>query len=128
MASGIAVRGLRELSAAFAHAEKQVKAGFRDELRQVAEPVRRDAEALARASIHRVGVPWSRMRTGITRTSVYVAPRQRGTRRRDDPRARPAFGTLLMDRAMQPALDRNAPGIEHAFDRAVDRIADRWEH
>jgi hypothetical protein len=66
---------------------------------------------------------WSRMRVGVTRNLVYVAPRQKGTRGRG-PRRRPKFADLLMGRAMEPALERNTPGIERHFDQLLDQVAD----
>jgi hypothetical protein len=65
------------------------------------------------------------MRTGVTQKSVYVAPKKRGTR--DTRLRRPNFAGLLMDRAMQPALDRNASGIEAAFERFLDEVGRDWE-
>lgn len=127
MASGIAVHGRAELIAALQRGEKDVRTFFRQAEREVAEPVRRDAEALATMRITRIGLPWSRMRTGITRRSVYVAPKERGTRRPDDPRSRRNLGTLLMDRAMQPALDANEHLVAARFDEALGRIESIWD-
>jgi hypothetical protein len=126
----VAVQGLRELNAAFAKADKQTRLGVRAVLRDVAEPVRRDAETLAAARIPRMqrSPRWSRMRVGVTRNLVYVAPRQRGTRRRGDPRSRPNLAPLLMNRAMQPALDAHAADTERAVEHALDRIADDFNH
>jgi hypothetical protein len=119
------VRGLRELSAAFAHTDREARLGLRRGLREVAEPVRRDAEQLAAQKISHIGVRWPRMRIGVTRNLVYVAPRQRGIKATGDRRlARPNLAGLLMDQAMQPALDRNSPEIEHRVDRLFDHLAD----
>jgi hypothetical protein len=127
MAGGIAVHGRAELLRAFAAAEKDERKFLREAERRVAEPVRLDAESLARATIPRIGLAWSQMRIGITQRSVYVAPKQRGTRRRDDPRSRRNLGTLLMDRAMQPALERHEHEIAAAYEREViDRMAARF--
>ena len=123
----VAVRGLRELNRTFKHAPKDVRREIRDEYRTVAEPVRSTAEILAVSSIRRVGLNWSRMRTGITTTLVYVAPRQRGVKGRGRGR-RPKFGTLLMDRAMQPALERNEHRIEADFDRMLGRLVHDWDN
>jgi hypothetical protein len=123
------VTGLRELSAAFAHAERQTRLGFRAGLRDVAEPVRRDAEQLALSAIPRMSASpaWSRMRTGVTRSLVYVAPRKRGTRGRT-PRSRPNLADLLMDKAMEPALERHANEIEGRMEQFMDHIADDFNH
>jgi hypothetical protein len=69
------------------------------------------------------------MRTGITRKVVYVAPRQRGVKTRGaDPRRRPNLAQLLLDRAMEPALDRHEHEIVEAFDRLLDKMADDFNH
>jgi hypothetical protein len=97
--------------------------------RAVAEPVRRDAETNAQERIPRVGDRWYRMRTGVSRKLVYVAPRQRGVKRQGDARRRrPKFGDLLMDRAMEPALEQHGPEIEAAVERALDQIANDFNH
>jgi hypothetical protein len=129
MAGPVTVKGLRELQAAFAHADKETNRLLRAGLREVAEPVRAEAEQLAVERIPRVGPRWSRMRTGVTRKVVYVAPRERGLRTRgDDPRRRPRFGTLLMDRAMEPALERHAPEIEAAVEHLLDEVSADFNH
>jgi hypothetical protein len=119
------VSGLSDLQAAFKDADKQLRLGIRGELRQIAEPVAREAEQLALSSIRRMprSPNWSRMRVGVTRNLVYVAPRQKGTRGRG-PRRRPNLADLLMGRAMEPALERNTAGIERHFDQLLDRVAD----
>src|SRR5262245_35698478 len=98
-------------------------------MRQVAEPVRQDAEQSALSGIRRMpGSPrWARMRVGVTRTVVYVAPRQRGTRGRR-PGGRPNLAGLLMDRAMQPALERHEHETTAAFERLLDEVADGFNH
>jgi hypothetical protein len=130
MPPAVQVRGLREVNAAFAKADRQTRLGVRAGLRDVAEPVRRDAEQLAASTIPRMprSPRWSRMRVGVTRTLVYVAPRQRGARGRNNPRARPNLAPLLMDRAMQPALDRHENEIEGRFEQLLDHIADDFNH
>jgi len=130
MAAGevaVRVRGLRELQAALARADKQTRLGVQGELRRVAEPVQRGAEALARSEIRNIGPRWSRMRVGITRSLVYVAPRPRGLRG-DEARKRRNLAPLLMDRAMQPALDRRHGEIEAEFGHMLDRVATDFNH
>lgn len=119
------VKGLRELQAALAKADKDIRLGVRKELRDVAEPVRRDAEALAGSSIRNIGERWDDMRVGVTRTMVYVAPRRKGVRA-GNPRKRPNLARLLAARALEPALDRNQHNIRHDLDRVIDRVCDRF--
>jgi len=122
---GITVHGLRELGAAFAAAGPVANRTLKETLRGVAEPIRADAESLASSQIPRIGVPWSRMRVGVTRTAVYVAPRQRGTRGRTA-RSRPRFADLMEQRAMTPALEQNRAEIAQRVDDAFSVLAARW--
>ena len=119
----IRVHGLREMSLAFSKADKDLKKNLRSTLREVAEPVRSDAEALASSQITNIGDRWSQMRTGVTSKVVYVAPRQRGRR---GGHRRPNLANLLMDRAMAPALEANAGEIEDACEDMLDKIARDW--
>jgi 16S rRNA U516 pseudouridylate synthase RsuA-like enzyme len=122
---------MRELSAAIARAGKDSRRELRAAFVEVAEPVARDAQSLALAKISRMAASprWSMMRVGVTRTSVYVAPKKRGvTTRGADPRRRPNLADLMMDRAMQPALEQNEHEIEAAVEHALDRVADHFNH
>lgn len=124
----VAVRGLRELNRTFRQAPRDVNRAYRNELRSVGEPVRLTAETLASSTIRRITPAWARMRTGVTTRLVYVAPRQRGVRGRDQRRRRPNLGALLMDRAMQPALEQHRGRIETDFDQMLDRLVTKWDH
>ena len=121
--TGAKIHGLAEMQRAFARANKDLSKDLRVKLRKVAEPVRSDAEARAVSQIANVGGPWSRFRTGVTSRSVYVAPRERGRR---SALRRPNFAQLLMDRAMQPALDAHANEIEHELGNVLDEIGRDW--
>lgn len=121
----VQVQGLRELNRAFALASRELVTEMNDTLRKVAEPVRSDAEALSTAAIPRIGMQWSRMRVGVTRTSVYVAPRKRGSR--DARRKRPNLAGLLLDRAMLPALNRNEHRVTVGVEQLLHKIGRDWE-
>lgn len=124
----VRVKGYTELTRAFAVADKSVKREMHVALRDVAEPIRSDAENLARLRIRNIGRRWSLMRTGLTTSVVYVAPRERGTRsRRNRAFARPNLAGLLMDRAMQPALEANRAEIVGRFDEALEHVETIWE-
>ncbi len=75
---------------------------FQTELRAAGEPVARAAHALAVQNIAKVTDPWSEFRVGSTTRMVYVAPRQRGSKAGS--RKRPNFATLLIRRALEPAV------------------------
>src|SRR5574337_885107 len=128
MPATVHVRGLRELNRAFAHADSKLKREKTDALRRAAEPVRRDAELLARLRITNIGVEWSRMRVGVTQRAVYVAPKQRGVRSRAGQRfRRPNLAPLLMDDAMEPALDHNAGDVVRELEGVLADMERAWE-
>jgi hypothetical protein len=116
------------LSRAFAKADKQLKRDYRESLRSLAEPVKVEAQARATQEITNIGSRWSLMRVGVTQKLVYVAPQERGrASRRNVAIRRPNLATLLMDEAMQPALDNNAQHIEERFGDLLDAMATTWE-
>ena len=122
----VKVRGLRELDAAFRLADKTLDRELRTALREAAEPVRQDAEALARANISHIGIAWPQMRVGVTTRLVYVAPKQRS--RSGNPRLkRPNLATLLLGRSMEPALERNVGQVEARVGVALDTVGRAWE-
>lgn len=119
-AGEVRVEGLRELQRAFKAADRTLARDLREGLRNVADPVRATATQLALQNITRIGIPWSEMRIGVTSTTVYVAPKRRGTR---DPRKRrPNLALLLLGRSMLPAVEQNQQVIEAGFDRLLDDV------
>lgn len=124
------VYGLREIQGAYAKLERDTRLGMHGTLRDAAEPVQRGAEALSQARITRIGPRWWKMRVGVTRTLVYVAPRQRGIGKGKgaDPRRRRKFGDLLMERAMEPALEQNETQVEQLIDRFLDHVVADFNH
>jgi hypothetical protein len=127
-AQAVSVKGLRELNRAFARADKKLKTEKNDALKSAAEPVRQEAELLASVSISRIGIPWSRMRVGVTQRVVYVAPRERGVTSRGNERLRRRkFGTRLMEEAMQPALDNNRQQGVEKLDDMLRTVGREWE-
>lgn len=113
------VIGAEELRRAFVSAGTSFNADMKLMLRGVARPVAADAETLAFARIRRMTVPWAQMRVGSAAQSVYVAPVQRGSRIRS--RRRPRFGTLMLTRAMEPALEANRQRILNEVDVLLKR-------
>lgn len=94
-----------------------------DALRAAAQPVADEAEMLAMTRIRNMprSPHWAGMRIGVSvaRGVVYMVPAARSKRTRK----RPNFGELLLERAMDPALERNAAKIEHAVDDMLGRLA-----
>lgn len=122
----VVVDGLADLQKAWRVADRETGKQFRAALKSAGEPVRRDAERLAVTSISGIGRPWSRMRTGVTLKSVYVAPRHRGTRNRA--LRRPNLADLLLRRAMQPALNLNRVQVEERVQDALNTVGRKWEN
>lgn len=123
-AGEVRVQGLRELNAAFGRISTQLKRDRASELAAAAEPVRARATDLAGSEIRNIGDQWSQMRIGVTTKVVYVAPKQRRKRGHSGARyGRPNLGTLLMNRAMQPALDEKAPEVYGLIDVMLGRFA-----
>lgn len=121
----VAVEGLRDLQRAFRVADETLSRELTKTLREVAEPVRADAERLAVAGIRRITLPWSAMRIGVTKTSVYLVPRKRGAR--FPQRRRPNFKNLLLDRAMLPALERNEDQVLEGMEDLLEHVGLNWE-
>jgi hypothetical protein len=121
----VRVEGLRDLHRAFQVADRKQAADLKSTLRRVAEPVRVESEMLAASGIPRVGMVWSRMRVGVTQTSVYIAPRQRGSR--SGRRRRPNLAGLLLDRAMVPAITHNQPRVVREVEQMLDDVGRAWE-
>ena len=122
----VVVQGLRELNRAFANTDRDTRLGWKAEERQIAEPVRRDAEQRALASIpHMPGSPkWGRMRVGVTRAAVYVAPRQRGVKKSGRRQmGRPNLADLILDRALIPAGEAHEQQANAAVEALMDRVA-----
>lgn len=111
---------------AFKRADVELRNELRVGLRRAAEPVRTSAEQLAVSSIRNIGVPWSRMRVGVTQTSVYVAPRQRGVKARGGPKRRPNLFDLLLGRSLEPALAQNIGKVEAELEHVIDTVGRRF--
>lgn len=122
----LVVRGMAEVQRALRHADRDVRLGIRDEYRKVAEPIRSDAETLAGMRIRRIGNTWDKQRTGVTAKLVYVAPKKRGIKRGDHPAKRPNLARLMLARAYDPALARNAAFVRRDFERMLDTVARRF--
>lgn len=125
MAGAVRIEGLRELERAFKLYGRGLEKGLREALEAAAEPVRFEAQTLATSQIPNIGIPWSRMRVGVTRRTAYVAPQERG-RSRNTRRFRPNLKPLLLERAMQPALDHNVANVERELGDALDDLGRMW--
>lgn len=121
----VKVEGLRELQRAFARADRKMSRELRKELRTAAKPVSEEAERLAVSEIKNMTEDWSMMRIGVTRKEIYVVPQLRGTKSRQ--RKRPNLKDLLLDRAMEPALEREREHVVERIQHVLDTVASEWE-
>lgn len=127
MATGaIRVKGLRELSRDFKRISKDLSDDLVKELKAAGEDVKRDAEDLALTQIRNMprSPHWAQMRIGVSRAQglVYMVPFARSRRGRGT--SRPNLANLLLEEAMDPALERNAAKVERKVDDLLGRLAD----
>ncbi len=127
----LVVKGERELVRAFNLAAPEMRRRFRASLRDIARPVKDEAERLARDDISglaRSKKRWWKMRIGVSTNLVYVAPVQRGLKGRGDlPGRRPNFADLMLDKAMEPALADHEGQIFDDYVAVVDSVTGFWE-
>lgn len=125
MAGTVRVEGLRELTRAFGKISKDLSDEVRDELLDAVEPVKERAEQLALSRIRNMpeSPQYAEMRTGVSKARgvVFMVPAWR-TRRRPN-RRRPNLGELLLERAMDPALDEKEDEIVRGVERTLDHLA-----
>lgn len=115
---------------AFAVADRTLAKELRKGLRDAAEPVRSEAEILAGVTIRNMEVPtageqdWRRMRVGVTKTSVYVAPRSRAS---SGSRKRRNLFDLMAGRSLEPALDANVEDVTRRLDDVLGTVGQAWD-
>jgi hypothetical protein len=112
----IRIRGQAELEAAFLQVRREVLAEIKPVLKEIGGEVAKDAQSRAGTEIRNIGPRWARMRVGVTMKGVYVAP----TSKRRGGSPRPNLAGLLMDRAMQPALDAKQDAAYARLDELVN--------
>jgi hypothetical protein len=120
----IRVRGLRELQRDFKKISKQLSQEVKDSLVEAADPVKQSAQELALGEIRNMpeSPRWAEMRIGVTARSVYMVPQ---ARRRGGHGGRPNLANLLLERAMDPALERRADDVVRGVDAALGHLFDR---
>lgn len=128
----LVVEGLSELQRATSRLSRDFGKGIREALEAAGEPIRADASELAHTQISgmtRARIPWWRMRVGVTRSTVYIAPEQRGNKKRTRPtnrRQAEAFKGAMLGKAMNPAVDRNLGTIAAQVDQELNELFGRW--
>lgn len=119
----VRVRGLRELTRDFKKISRDLSKELRKELVEAADPVKKTGEQLALARIRNMprSPHWAGMRIGVTAKSVYMAP----SARRGGGSGRSNLSGLLLERAMEPALDQNADKVAGRVDDMLGHLFDR---
>lgn len=125
MATGaIRVHGLKELTRDFQKISKTLSKEITKELKDAAEPVRTGAEQKALSSIRNMSATprWAVMRIGVSRAqgAVYMVPQAR----RAGGSGRANLKGLLLDRAMDPALEENADKVKDNINDVLGHIFD----
>lgn len=126
MPDDIRIEGLAHLQRTFSRLDGKLQGTLRDVLKGAAEPVRSDAEQLALHSITRMTIPWSRMRVGVTRHAVYVAPAQRGVKARGNARRRRPNLKPLLRNEMETALAQNRSRVRGSVKAMLGDLANDW--
>lgn len=134
----VVVQGLSGLVRAFKVANLEVAKDVRTAIETAGVPIRDEASALAHSEISgmaRSRLPWWSMRTGIFHNTIgYIAPEQRGIhtsrKRKLTPlqgrQRRPNLKPLLLDKAMDPALEHNRDRVFDEFNDALGEVAKAW--
>ncbi len=115
----VKVEGLTQLERALKEAQPAVYHELRKALEAAGEPVAARAHGLAVQNIPTVTDPWSQFRVGSTTQVVYVAPKQRGSK--GGPRKRPKFASLLIKRALEPAVPFAEVELQRQAEAALHR-------
>ncbi len=119
-AGAVRVEGLTELIESFYKADRGLAKEVRGELKDAGEVVRADGQGRAARTIHVSRSHWEEMRLGITAANVvYVVPKHRG---RGGSSRRKNLAVLLMDRALEPALEANREKVVKAVEDAVNNV------
>lgn len=125
MASAVVVNGLPQIQRALAASGPDVSKAMREGLRESAEPVAKIAENLSLREIRRMrrSPQWAVTRTGVTRSAVYIVPKERGVRGRgrDSMRRRNLVG-LMMGRSFEPALAIGAPLVQLRVSELIGEV------
>ncbi len=95
-----------------------------------AEPIRKDAEDLARSDISgmkrakKSPPPWSLQREGATIHEVYIAPVERGVKSKTDPsRRRPNFVGVMFGKSYDPAFEKGKAGVVVFVDKWLTGVS-----
>ncbi len=104
--------------------QKAAKAG----MLEGAEPIRHDVERRALADIsgmkRKKTSNWDLQRSGETAHEVYIAPVERGDKKRRDGNPDPQkFVPIMFGKAYNPAFEQGRPGVVAFVNTWLDRLA-----
>ena len=122
------VSNLSEINLALQRSGLEIGKAMRKGLLEAAEPIRQDAGRLSQTKISGMKrakkhpPPWSIQRKGQTAHEVYVVPTQRGVRNSNDPKSRPKFAEIMLVKAYEPALERNAERTRLYVDKWIGSV------
>lgn len=119
----VVIDGLAEFQKSLKEIDVQIRTELRNALKEAGRPIALAAHNLALHNIRRITEPWSEFRVGVTNELVYIVPKQRGVK--GGPRKRRDFGSLLLHKALEPAvpmgglLEKRAEiALRHAVEKA----------
>lgn len=122
MAATVRVQGLKELTRAFKAISKDLDRELVGELKAAADPVKAEGEKLALTRIGNMprSPDWAVMRIGVSKAQglVYMVPQ----RRRRGGSGRANLANLLMDRAMDPALEKHQDDVVQRVDQLLGKL------
>lgn len=129
----IVVSGLEDVNRAFNRIDTRLARAKNNALKHAAEPVRKDAQALAPYVVRNLrrgpgpsGADWSAVRSGVTQKTVYIAPTERG-RNKNPKKKRPNFKDVVLDKAWKPSLEHNREKVVDIFgNEFFGDIAEAW--
>lgn len=117
------LRGFREAQRALQRVDKDASKDLKKKLREAAEPVRAAAERNVGTGIKTITPNWAKMRSGVTSSLVYVAPKQKGVGKRGDTdKRRPNLADLLA-----PEMEQALTDEEDEVVRTVDDVLAEME-
>lgn len=131
MPATVIVTGLAQIQRDLAKSGPAVGAAMREGLREAAEPVAKIAEGLSLREIRRMkrSPDWSVTRVGVTRSAVYIVPKERGVRPGGDPARRRGarikgggLVPLMMGRSFEPALTLGEPIVLERVSRLIGEV------
>lgn len=123
MATGtVRVRGLKELTRDFKKISKDLSKEITKDLKEAAEPVKAGAEPLALGQIRNMTPKWAEMKIAVSNAkgTVIMVPASK----RSVGSGRTNLKGLLLDRAMEPALEQNADKVKDNINDILGNIFD----